>query len=34
MLLQDKTRQRRGNTIAFSVVFILILAVMLWLFLM
>jgi len=33
MLLANKTRQKRGNTIAFTVVLILILALVLWVFL-
>jgi hypothetical protein len=34
MLLQDRARQKRGNTIAFTVALILIVAMMLLLFLM
>lgn len=34
MLLQNKARQRKGNTIAFTVALILILTLILWIFLM
>jgi len=34
MLLENKARQRKGNTIAFTVALILILALVLWMFLM
>lgn len=34
MLLTNRARQKKGNTIAFTVVLILILALVLWIFLM